>query len=103
MHIKTKEGYQLAKPSKDNIGLYQLHNLFTDYLKNSQYTFTAFGSSTATIIKGDYYFQSRPLSHTNSQSVATKPRQKVKTKYVIHYFYYNKLSSKFYLHLFSLF
>ena len=36
LHIKTKEGYQLAKPSKDNIGLYQLYNLFNDYLKNKK-------------------------------------------------------------------
>ena len=36
LHIKSKEGYQLAKPSKDNIGLYQLYNLFNDYLKNKK-------------------------------------------------------------------
>ena len=33
LHIKTKDGYQFVKPAKDNDGLYQLFNLFNDYLK----------------------------------------------------------------------
>lgn len=60
---------------------------FTDYLKNSQYTSTAFGSSTATLIKGDYYYKCSTDGsdeyHNNFKSVNTPSRQKVKTKYVI--------------------
>tara|TARA_B100000686_G_scaffold319002_1_gene369315 strand:- start:456 stop:3830 length:3375 start_codon:yes stop_codon:yes gene_type:complete len=36
LHVKTKDGYQLLKPAKDNIGLHQLYNLFNDYLKNKK-------------------------------------------------------------------
>jgi len=56
---------------------------FSDFLKNSQYTSTAFGSSTATIIKGDYYFKNGEEYSNNFKSVDKQSRQKVKTKYII--------------------
>ena len=53
---------------------------FTDYLKNSQYTSTAFGSSTATLIKGDYYYKCSTDGsdeyHNNFKSVNTPSSQK---------------------------
>ena len=36
LHIKTKDGYQFVKPTKDNVGLHQLFNLFNDYLKKKK-------------------------------------------------------------------
>ena len=76
----TELGFSLAYSNYKTVS----EITFTDYLKNSQHTFTAFGSSTATIIKGDYYFKSGDLYHTNFKSVTTKSRQKVKTKYIIN-------------------
>ena len=60
---------------------------FTDYLKNDQFTYTAFGSSTVSLIKGEYYYKcssdGSDAYHSNFKSVSTLSRQKVKTKYLI--------------------
>ena len=57
---------------------------FTDFLKNDQYTYTSFGSSTVTVIKGDYYFKNGTNKYSSNFKSATAPsRQNVKTKYTI--------------------
>ena len=56
---------------------------FTDFLKNDQYTYTAFGSSHATLIKGEYYYKEGTEYHSNFKSAVEESRQNVKTKHIV--------------------